>query len=187
MKVRNRLIPVSFSKSTTIRFFVAVMVLGIGVTIAQAQRMQPSQSDKRDEPDPFLNKPIVEMRARAAIRRSDKDYQENLDRAHEVARLSSELRQSFQLTTTLTETDQKKIERIEKLTKKIRSAAGGSDGDFTRDVPLNLGEAINMIASAADDLNKNVSATPKLVVSASVIEQTNQLLELVRYVRGSDR
>lgn len=187
MKFHHRLRLDSFSKSTVIRLFIVFVALGIGVGIANGQRIQPSQSDRREEPDPFVNKPIMEMRVRAAIRRSDRDYQENLDRAHEVARLGLELRKSFQVGSNLTETDQKKVERIEKLTKKIRSAAGGSDGDFTRNVPLNLGEAINLIASAADELNKNVTATPKLVVSASVIEQANQLLELVRWVRGSDR
>lgn len=187
MKFHHRLRLDSFSKSTVIRLFVVFVVLGIGVGIAHGQRMQPSQSDRREEPDPFVNRPIVEMRVRAAIRRSDRDYQENLDRAQEVARLGSELRKSFQVASTLTETDQKKVERIEKLTKKIRGAAGGSDGDFTRSVPRDLGEAINLIASAADELNKNVSSTPKLVVSTSVIERSNQLLELVRWVRGSDR
>jgi hypothetical protein len=170
------------------RLFLAIVVLGISAGFAQAQRMRPSNDpDKHEEQDPFMSTPLADMKVRAALRRSDKDHQENLDRASEVARLSSELRTSFLRGNSLTEEDRKKVERIEKLTKRIRGAAGGSDGEFSQIIPMNLGDAINQIATTADELNKRVIATPKLVVSANLIEQTNQLLDLVRFVRGSDR
>lgn len=183
----NRIRLDSLSKSTAIRVAIACVLLGGGFGIAHAQRMQPSnQTERRDDQDPFMPNPLTDMRVRAALRRSEQDRQENLDRASELARLGTEIKNSFQRSSTLTADDRKKLERIEKLTKKIRSAAGGSDGDFTRNVPRNLAEAINMVASATDELNKEIVATPKQVVSATVIEQTNKLLELVRSVRGND-
>jgi len=78
----------------------------------------------------------------------------------------------------------KKIERLEKLTKKVRGEAGGDDQDVTIPAqPKDLSSALTQIAETADALSKDVEKTPRRVVSASVICNANLLLELIRVAR----
>lgn len=126
-----------------------------------------------------------EMRAKRAIRLAEKEHQQNLGRAREVSQLAKELEDAAKKTpVTLDREALKKIERIEKLTKKIRGEAGGEDGEISiPDRPSDLSGTITKISQVADSLAKNVQNTPRQVVSASVIDSANVLLELIRFVR----
>ena len=77
-----------------------------------------------------------------------------------------------------------KIDRLEKLTRKIRDEAGGDDQEVQLDKrPSNVPAALNQIAESAELLSKDVQNTPRQVVSASVIGNANVLLELIKIVR----
>jgi hypothetical protein len=171
---------------TKIIFLLLVFAGCVGAATAQTGARTPPIDTKPDD-KPYLSDPMNEMRARMASRYAEKEHRENLDRASELARIAAEVKANFKTSQVLTKDDQKKVERIEKLAKKIRSEAGGSDGDLVSSIPANLGEAIAQIAELTDQLNKSVSAIPKLVISAGVIDQTNQLLQVVKYVRGMNR
>ena len=81
----------------------------------------------------------------------------------------------------------KKLERLEKLTKKIRNQAGGEDEEVKIvDRPANITGAVNQIADTAESLSKTVHDTPRQVVSASMISTANVLLELIKLLRGFD-
>src|SRR5215216_2390157 len=126
-----------------------------------------------------------EMRAKRAIKMAEKDHQENLKRAKEIAQLGKELQASIKDKSSALDRDSmKKVERLEKLTKKIRNESGGEDEDVTIDnQPADLCAAMTQIAEASESLSKNVQDTPRQVVSASVIGQANVLLELIKMVR----
>ena len=80
--------------------------------------------------------------------------------------------------------DSKKLERLEKLTKKIRNEAGGSETDAdVKDIPTPMESAVKCTAELADDLRKLVEKTPRHVISASVIDQANKLLGLIQHLR----
>ena len=84
--------------------------------------------------------------------------------------------------------DQKKLERMEKLTKRIRNDAGGSDSDNdvgVKDIPPAMFDLIKKAADWADQLKELVEKTPRQVVSAAVIDQANKLLGLVQHIRGT--
>jgi hypothetical protein len=170
-----------------VRILLALLLITGCALVANAQRMQQSRPTEEKPDDPFLNSPAAEMKAKMEARYLEKLHEENLGRARELARLGVELKSSFQASSQLSAEDRKKVERMEKLTKKIRNDAGGSDSDIDPLIPANLGDAIDQIQKASSDLNKQVATTPRLVVSASVIDQTNQLLQLVKYVRGTQR
>jgi GTP cyclohydrolase I len=124
------------------------------------------------------------MRDRAAIKRDEESYQANLERAKEGAALGAELRAAYARNKSLSREDVKKLERMEKLARKIRSGAGGSDDDEQlKDPPQRLEEALVRLAEISDALRKNVEKTSRLVVSASVIERSNELIELIRLIR----
>src|SRR6267143_928223 len=100
----------------------------------------PTTADSQDSND---KEPITfgsvedEMRAKRRIKLEEKQYQENLERAREADKLSIELRNSYEQKKAFTREDTKKLERLEKLTKRIRSEAGGSDEDTSLDNPPN--------------------------------------------------
>ena len=125
-----------------------------------------------------------EMRAKRAIKLAEKEHEENLERARELAQLGKELHEGLKNKASVDRTSLKKLERLEKLTKKIRGEAGGDDEEVSIiDRPSDMASALAQIAEASETLSKNVQNTPRQVVSASVISDANVLLELIRLLR----
>ncbi len=129
-----------------------------------------------------------ELRAKRAIKLAEKDHQENLNRAREIAQIGKDLQQSLKDKPALDRDALKKVERLEKLTKKVRGEAGGEDEEVSiANLPADIPSAICQIAEAAEALSKNVQDTPRQVVSASVIGDANVLLELIKLLRTFTR
>ena len=125
-----------------------------------------------------------EIRAKREIKIAEKEHQENLNRAKEIAEIGKQLK-DFKDNSTLDRDCVKKIERLEKLTKKVRSEAGGDDEEITiTPRPTDLPSAMKQISEASETLSKDVENTPRRVVSASVINNANVLLELIRLARS---
>lgn len=145
-------------------------------------------ASRRNRSKIMIGMPEEEMIARQDIKAAEKDYQENIERAREATQLSTEIRDAYLHNKAFGRTEQKKLERLEKLARKIRSEAGGSDGDVTiENVPSQVEPALSRLAELTDKVRKVVEKTPRQVISASVIEQSNELLEIIRYVRGFAR
>jgi|ERR1041384_7248150 hypothetical protein len=126
-----------------------------------------------------------ELRAKRAIQMAEKEHEDNLKRAREIKQIGEELRDTLKDKSIIDRDSLKKVERLEKLTKKVRSEAGGEDEDVTiENKPSDLCGAITKIAEASKELSENVHDTPRQVVSASVIGKANVLLELLKMVRG---
>ena len=129
-----------------------------------------------------------ELRAKRAIKMAEKDHKENLNRASEIQQIGKELKESLQGKSTIDRDCLKKVERLEKLTKKVRGEAGGDDEDITIvNPPTDLTSAGSRIAETAESLSKEVKDTPRQVVSASVISNANILLELIKLARTFGR
>src|SRR5260370_14833955 len=124
-----------------------------------------------------------EMRARLALKAEKKQYEENLDRAREAAQIASELRDAYQAKESFRAEDHKKLERMEKLTRRIRNEAGGSDSADKVEVPPLMKAAVKRVAEVADELRKEVEKTPRHVISAAVIDQPTKLLGLIKHLR----
>ena len=126
-----------------------------------------------------------EMRAKRAIKFAEKEYKANLDRAREAAQISTQLRNGYKQKGSLTRDDNKRLERLEKLAKRIRNEAGGSSEETSLgDPPRELEATLTRLADVSECLRKSVENTPRQVVSASVIEQANVILELIRVARN---
>ena len=147
---------------------------------------RPANSDKEDKNDPFhdFGSPENEMRARQVLKAEKKQYDENVARAREVSYLASEVVRAYEAKKTFNSEDAKKFERLEKLAKRIRNEAGGSDTEpDVKDIPAVMDAAVKKVAEMADDLRKLVEKTPRHVISAAVIDQANKLLGLLQHVR----
>lgn len=148
------------------------------------QGIPGADSKGQNSDSPRIGSPEQEMMARQNIKAAEKDFREHLERAREAAQLGAEIRDAFLTNKVLARTELRKLERLEKVTRKIRNEAGGSSGDVTlEDPPTQLEPALTRLAEGAEQLRKKVEKTSRHVISAAVIEKANQVLELLRYIR----
>lgn len=153
------------------------------ITPSSPTSITAEKSSPQDDGPP-LTSFEEEMRAKRAIRLAEKEHQQNLDRARQIAQLAKQLQHGVKDKSQLDREDLKLVERLEKLTKKIRGEAGGeADEVQILDRPANISSAVTQIAEVTESLSKNVQNTPRQVVSASVIDNANVLLELIRILR----
>lgn len=125
-----------------------------------------------------------ELLRNVEVRRREAVYKENLERAKESAQLGTEIREAFRRQNSLGQAEMKKLGRLEKLAKSIRNENGGDDDEKTlEDPPRSLSDAVSRLAEMTEDFKKSVEKTPKHVVSTSVINSANQMLELIRLIR----
>jgi hypothetical protein len=173
--------------------FAATLFFLLGSAAAQSE---PRPSAPLPSPDPIPTKPDSsspdfgspesEMRARLILKAEKKQYDENVARSREAAQLATQLDETYEAKKVFGSDDGKKLERLEKLTKRIRNEAGGSDSDpDVRDIPTVMEAAVKRVAQLANDLRKLVEGTPRHVISASVIDQANKLLGLIQHVRDA--
>ena len=171
----------------------ALAVLIFSVAVAFGQTTSPKGTNpptinpggRRDDDDQNpLSTFEEEIRAKRMIKMAEKDHQENVDRAKEIQQIGKELKESLQGKSAIDRDNLKKIDRLEKLTKKVRGEAGGESEDLSIvNPPKDLREAACQIGEKSEALSKEVQNTPRQVVSASVISSANLLLELIKIAR----
>ena len=170
-------------------FVMALPALGQGSQGSAAQSAPtanpPANPDKDNHDDVDFGSRESDARARLILKAEKKAYEEHVSRAKEASDLASELKVSYAAANVLNAADQKKLERLEKLTKRIRNDVGGSEMDADpKDLPNTVGDGVNLLADIAKELYDEVEKTPRHVVSASLIEQANKLLAVIQFVRG---
>jgi hypothetical protein len=145
---------------------------------------EPSSKD-----DPRFGSPEAEMRSKLEIKEEKKKYDEHVARAKEVSQLATQISQSYEAHNSLSTDDGKRLERLEKLTKRIRNDAGGENDakEDSDEVPSGMEDRIKKVTSMAEELQKLVENTPRNVVSTEVIDQANKLLCIIQHVRGTTR
>jgi hypothetical protein len=180
--------------NVTVFSLVLVFLLCAGNVLAQTSSTTPSpartfpRGTPRSPDDPPLSSLEEEMNAKRAIKFAEKEHQENLDRAREIGEIGKELRKTLKAKASFDREFIKKVERLEKLTKKVRGEAGGEDEEVTiANRPSDVVSAVTQIAEVSESLSKDVQGTPRQVVSASVIGSANVLLELIKIFRAFAR
>ena len=147
---------------------------------ADASRANSYERGREEEP----TKGMLETRYRWQLREAEKDHREMLDRCETVARLSKDLYQSFQQNNTLTANDSAKLSEIEKLLKKLRKSMGGDDDEAAeQNNPSSVGDALDKFAQIAAALNDELKESTRYEISASSIENTNEMLKLLAFIR----
>lgn len=193
-KVRSLL---AIAKCKPVRLVLIASVVVVAWSSASGQISRPvsdplssigADKGSPDSGEIQRNSMAEEMRIKREIKSAEKDHQQNLERAKEASSLGKELADSFKKDNQLDQEDLKKLEKLEKLAKRIRSEAGGSDDEPNIEKhPSNLVEAMDCVAKVANSLNEKVQETPRQVVSTSIINKANVLLELIRIVRTFNR
>ena len=152
-------------------------------TAADAQdRMTGEPSQK---PGSDMGTPEEEILHRAQIKHEEDSHKEIVERAGEMAQIGGEILDSYNKSQSLSREDLKKLDRMEKLARKIRSNAGASDdAEEMTDSPNQIAAAVKRLAEVSDTLNKNVQKTSRLVISAAVIKNSNELIGLIRRIKS---
>lgn len=185
-----------FARITTVQFLrftlACALVLFTAMWLsAQAQPgptrpiPQPSPIERRHDGIGFGNREI-DTRTRMILKKEKKDYEEHVERAQEARDLAAELQKTYEIAHSFNAADYKKLERLEKLTRRVRNEVGGSQTDADpKELPGTHDEAVSVLADMARELCDEVEKTPRRVVSASIINQANKLIAIIQYVRGT--
>jgi seryl-tRNA synthetase len=119
---------------------------------------------------------IRETLAKVRIQRAEKEYKELIERGEEAARLSEELSKALESGQKFSAEDKKKIERLERLIKRIRT-------DLEKNEPANLTTVIKNIKEDTANLLSEIKKIGRHTISVVAIESSNSLLKLVRLLR----
>jgi hypothetical protein len=168
----------------------ALMLGGFAISI-RAQTPAPSpnipptaEGDKHESVE--FGARENDARVRLALKAEKKAYEENLARAKEARDLADEVKKKYDLAKSLNAADQKKLERLEKLTRRIRNEVGGSSTNAdAKELPKTFDEGVTQLADMTNELCDAVEKTPRRVVSASIIDQANKLIALIEFLRGT--
>jgi hypothetical protein len=168
---------------------IAVIVM-LSSAAASSQTPPTKGTTMADKPDGDVDFSQRErdMQTRLILRAEKKAYEEHLARAREARQLAADLQTAFENRNSFSTEDQKRLERLEKLTRRIRNEVGGSDSDSKPDdLPNELGKAVCEMAEMTKELAKQVEKTPRRVLSAAIIDQANKLIDVIQFVRTKTR
>jgi hypothetical protein len=140
-------------------------------------------NSNKDAPPPVG--PEAELLHRASIRRQEEAHQEMVERAKENTRLGLQLAASVGKGASPQTDELKKLDRMEKLARKIRGDSGGSeDGTGLQNLPGDVSGSVRLLAETSENLLKEVEKTSRLVASATVIKRSNEVISLVRHLKS---
>lgn len=164
---------------------VAALLLLASAAAGQRRTPPPATLPAGDAEQRPFGTPEEEIIKRAEIKRMEQGHSDMVERADEAARLGVDLRAAFDKQKSLSREDLKRLEKLEKLARKIRGNAGGSDDEAQlENPPAALEAAVARLAEVTVKLNESARKTTRLVVSGTVIKQSNELIELVRHIRA---
>lgn len=179
--------------SPMIRFFAIAILAASAVISASAQRRSGNATvsgstnppvSETTQKDDDVPKNIQETLAKHRIERSKKEFAELVERSEEAVKISEDLEKSLTATARLTAVDQKKLERLEKLLKKIRSELGAEgDDDDAAEKPSTLNSAVASLQSNASRLLEEVKKSTRYSISVVSVQTSNLLLRLVKFIR----
>ncbi len=160
------------------RLIFLVLLISAAAVCVSAQFPDTSPPDKEDYP-----KTVKETLAKGRIEREKKDYEELVGRSEEAVKISDELSKSFAKNNKFSSEDQKKLDRLEKLVKKIRSELGGDDDDVLDKNPSSISAAVKTLQETTANLVDSIRESTRYSVSVAAIESSNTLLKIVRFIR----
>jgi hypothetical protein len=166
------------------RFFLLAIFTLLLHSATAAQDARPDLKPPTSQQDITLPD---EMRARLLIARAEEEHRKFLEDVKKLGELSDEITTGFGKRGSLTSEDVKKLSTIEKLAKRILGHAGGSEVDdkTAQSKQLSVKDAIALMGEAVGKITKIVMAETRHVISAAVIEQSNEVINLAQFIRHS--
>lgn len=165
------------SKFSKLILFVLIGLVGVGLTSAQTER---NPQPKLDLPDA-----MKENLAKRRIKDEEEDYQKLIKSGEEAVKISEEITKSYEENKRLSSEDQKKLEKLEKVVKKIRRDLGAEDDDEKEQEikPSTLQNTLTTIKEKTSNLLSELKKTSRYSISVIAVESSNAVFRLVRFLR----
>jgi hypothetical protein len=128
------------------------------------------------------------MRIKMAIARAENEHKKILEDVQKLGDLSNEIAKGYSERNKLSSDDIRKLGTIEKLAKRVLTHAGGDEvSDKSGLDHMPLADAIDKLNSAAEIIRKDMKTETRFVVSAGVIAKCNEVINLVRVIRRTQK
>lgn len=172
-----------FSRLIVFPAMLFLTVVGVNAQNEMPDASSPSGKSANKEDFP---KGIKETIAKSRIEREKKDYEELLQNGEEALKLSSSLEKSFVALNKLSSEDQKKLDRLEKLAKKIRRELGADDFDEEEEEkPSSISEAFKTLQTSTGKLVEELKKATRHTISVVAVQSSNMFLKAVKFIRFS--
>lgn len=143
-----------------------------------------AQSVGPPPPPDEQNETFLDNLKRMQIKREEEEHKKLVEKALQIKEAAESLNKEGE-GVHLTRTADKKLREIEKSAKQIRSDSGGSDdGKPLEAPPKTLADALKQLSEASQRLQVGMEKTSRHIVSASVIAETSEIIQLVKIIRG---
>ena len=161
-------------------FLVLCLVLATAV-FADAQRDSSTDSGVPSKEE--MPTGIKESLAKQRIDREKKDFEEMLERGEEALKITDQLEKSYARNKQFSSEDEKKLERLEKVVKKIRNEMGGDGDGDEENKPLSVSDALENLKTGTTNLLDELKKTSRYSVSVVAVQSSNSLLRIVQFLR----
>jgi hypothetical protein len=145
-------------------------------------RAPQTDEERAEQLNQEMNLP-PEMRSRLAIERADNEHRKIVEDAEKMNTLSVDIVKHYSERNRLSSDDLKSVSAIEKLAKRILTFAGGSEEKIEADKLPSLGEAIGQLNKASESVKKILLTESRHVVSAKLIADANEAVNLAQLIR----
>jgi len=161
---------------------ILILLFLIFPAIALAQNDPPPLPSPISEPEQRPVFSIGETISRSRIAVAEKEHREMISASSEMNHLARSLLRISQTQCQFSIDDKKKIEKIEKLAKKVRSEQGGG-GNKLENRPENVYIALERLHKATQIIEKESRKVNRHSVSLVLIEQVNEVLGLTKEIK----
>ena len=168
------------------RIIPLIIVLAAFCGAASSQSIEDSKVGlpKNDQEKESGPKSIQETLEKMRIAKDKKDHDEMVDRGDETLRILNQLEKSFEHYGKLSSEDIGRLERVEKLAKKIRDELGGHDDEDDEGTGMpSLETAVKTLQTTAGTLYDELKKTTRFTISAAAIQSSNAVLRLARFLK----
>ena len=119
------------------------------------------------------------------IDQNKNEFNNLVARAGTLAKLSNQIKLSFEKHKTLTNEDGKKLKEAQKLLKKIRRELNAKNDDKTAQnkQPKSLSHAITSLHKTTSNLLTEMKKVTRHSISVAAIQSSNTILRLVKFLR----
>jgi len=168
------------------RFFLLSIFTFLLLSATAAQEARPELRPPTSEQDITLPD---DMRVRLAIERAEGEHRKFLEDVKGIGDLSEELSADYGRRGSLASEGLKKIAAIEKRAKRMLAYAGGKEiddktGGLGR---LSIKDAVAQLGAAIGKVTKTVMTETRHVISATLIANLNEVLNLAQFIRQSQK
>src|SRR5215510_8371209 len=132
------------------------------------------------------NETMIDTLKKMQIKREENEHKKLLEKGSQIKEETAALLKESSLFggKKLSRSSEKKLKEIERFAKQIRSDSGGSEDEALDSPPSNLADTLKQLSQASDRLNDNLAKTSRRVVSVAVVNDTTEIIQLVKILRG---